>query len=320
LPIPVRTDWSQAGEYAVKTALLDRPDVAVFDFVHAAVLAPGRINVPSVLFTHNVETEIFQRHAKVATNPVSRWIWSNQAKKMRVFESAALARFDVTVAVSDRDAKKFQVEEPQVRTAVIPTGVDLDYFGFHPPTEDKRVVFCGSMDWLANQDAIKFFLEEVWDLISAQVPDAKMTVVGRSPPANLVDQARRRNLRWDFTGYVDDVRPYMQGAAVSVIPIRVGGGTRLKAYEAMAAGNPIVSTAIGIEGLPIVDGEHYLRADEAKPFAAAVVSLLRDVDTRMRIATQARALVESRFSYVVAARVFEDACTDAVSRFHSTRA
>jgi glycosyltransferase involved in cell wall biosynthesis len=176
------------------------------------------------------------------------------------------------------------------------------------------------MDWLANQDAIKFFLEEVWDLISAQVPDAKMTVVGRSPPANLVDQARRRNLRWDFTGYVDDVRPYMQGAAVSVIPIRVGGGTRLKAYEAMAAGNPIVSTAIGIEGLPIVDGEHYLRADEAKPFAAAVVSLLRDVDTRMRIATQARALVESRFSYVVAARVFEDACTDAVSRFHSTRA
>ena len=312
LPIPVRTDWSDAGADLIARCMAEDPAVTVFDFVHSVVLAPPRLSTPSVLFTHNVESEIFERHARVARNTLLRALWRNQTEKMRRFESEALGRFDVVVAVSERDARAFRGECESVRTAVIPTGVDLDFFRFHEPASDNRVVFCGSMDWLANQEAVNFFLDEIWEPIAARVPDAQMTVIGRTPPPALVERATRRAVNWTFTGYVDDVRPYMRGAAVSVIPMRVGGGTRLKVYEAMAAGTPIVSTAIGVEGLPLVDGAHYLQADDPAAFSDAVVALLQDRSRRVTMARSARALVESRFSFVAAARVFEEACCRAV--------
>lgn len=312
LPIPVRTDWNDAGAELTARCMSERPAVTVFDFVHSVVLAPPDLATPSVLFTHNVESEIFDRHARVARNALLRALWRSQAVKMRRFESAALRRFDVVVAVSERDAQALRSECDMARTTVIPTGVDLEFFRYHEPVSDTRVVFCGSMDWLANQEAVNFFLEEIWGRIVARVPDAQMTVIGRTPPPALVEKARRRGVNWTFTGYVDDVRPYMQGAAVSVIPMRVGGGTRLKVYEAMAAGTPLVSTAVGVEGLPIVDRAHYLCADEPAAFAEAVVALLEDRPRRVAIARSARQLVESRFSYVAAARVFEEACDRAV--------
>lgn len=312
LPIPVRSDWSAPAERLVHLALADRPDVVVFDFLHSVVLAPESIACPSVLFTHNVETEIFARHAAVATGFLRKRLWSGQAAKMQRFESATLRRFDVVVAVSERDAQAFRISHPEMRTAVIPTGVDLDYFSFHEPVSDNHLVFCGSMDWLANQEAMNFFLETIWDCIVREVPDARLTVIGRAPPASLIEKAARRGANWTFTGYVDDVRPYMKGAAVSVIPMRVGGGTRLKVYEAMAAGTPIVSTTVGVEGLPIVDGTQYLRADEPPAFAQAVVSLLKDSGRRKRMAAEARALVEGQFSYTHAARVFEEAARLAI--------
>ena len=142
-----------------------------------------------------------------------------------------------------------------------------------------------------------------------------MTVVGRSPPDDLVAKARRKKLNWEFTGYVDDVRPFMQGAAVSVIPINVGGGTRLKAYESMAMGIPVVSTTIGMEGLPARPGEHYLCADDPAHFADTVLGLLDDAEARRALAVRARSFVEHNFSYVIAAREFEKACELAVGRF-----
>lgn len=314
LPIPVRTDWSPSGSTTVAAALSRRPDVAVFDFLHAAVLAPEPLPVPTVLFTHNVEAEIFARHRQVARNPLLRAIWSSQHAKMRRFEAESLPRFDVVVAVSERDARHFRQDCGVAEPYVIPTGVDLDYFGWSAPDRDGEVVFCGSMDWLANQEAMRYFMEEVWDRIAAEVPEARMTVVGRAPPSTLVERAQRRGFAWRFTGYVDDVRPFMRGAAVSVIPLRVGGGTRLKVYEAMAMGSPVVSTGIGVEGLPVSAGEHYLRADSSADFAAAVVALLRNRERRAALSRAARQFVEAHFSHRAAARAFEGACDLARSR------
>lgn len=320
LPIPIRTDWSAAGRAVVDAALARGPDVAVFDFLHAAVLAPERLPVPSVMFTHNVEAEIFARHHEVARNPLLRAMWRSQHGKMQRFESQALRRFDVVVAVSDRDARQFAAAYGVQDAFVIPTGVDLDFFQWAPPRRDREIVFCGSMDWLANQDGIDFFLDEIWERISREMPDARMTVVGRAPPASLVERARRFGAAWSFTGFVDDVRPYLQGAAVSVIPLRVGGGTRLKVFEAMAMGSPVVSTTLGVEGLPVTPGEHFLQADSPAAFADAVVGLLRDAAKRESLSAAARALVESRFSYRAAARVFEQGCELARSRRASAAA
>ena len=174
-----------------------------------------------MIFTHNVEAEIFHRHYKVAKTPIGRALWGNQYRKMQTFEKQALKRFDVVVAVSRRDAEQFQAEYGVTNTSLIRTGVDLDFFSYVTPKEDRKVVFCGSMDWLANQEAISFFMDEVWEIIVTRVPDATMTVVGRAPPARLVKAAASRDYNWTFTHFVDDVRPYMQGASVSVIPLRV---------------------------------------------------------------------------------------------------
>jgi glycosyltransferase involved in cell wall biosynthesis len=314
LPIPIRTDWSREAVATIQRELDGAPTVTVFDFLHAAVLAPPRIACASVLFTHNVEAEIFARHARVAKNFAIRALWNSQHAKMQRFERRALSRFDVVVAVSDRDAQAFAKSYGHADAFVIPTGVDLDFFSYRPPERDRDVVFCGSMDWLANQEAMSYFMSEVWQRIVSEVPDARMTVVGRAPPRNLVAEAERRGLAWTFSGFVDDVRPHMHGAAVSVIPLRVGGGTRLKVFEAMAMGSPVVSTAIGVEGLDLLPGRHYLCADDASSFAGAVVSLLRDKSRRHAIATDARRYVEEHFSYRVAASVFEQACDLAISK------
>lgn len=318
LPIPVRTDRHRKGLITVASLLAKRPSVAVFDFVHAGILAPPDVRCPSVMFTHNVEAEIFRRHRDVASNLIHRAIWANQYRKMSNFEKRTLQKFDVVVAVADRDSEQFVQDYSIEKPCLIPTGVDLDFFAYSPPERDRDVVFCGSMDWMANQEGVSFFMDKVWDKVIDLVPDAKMTIVGRAPPDSLVQEAMRRKLNWQFTGFVNDVRPHMRGAAVSVIPLNVGGGTRLKAYEAMAMGSPIVSTTIGMEGLPVEPGQHYLCADDPDEFAMAVACLLNDAGTRTRLAREGRAFVEQNFSYTVAAKAFEEACELAISR-HSNR-
>jgi glycosyltransferase involved in cell wall biosynthesis len=315
LPIPVRTDLHPAGVSKVEELLAKNPQVAVFDFAHAGVLAPTRIRCPSVMFTHNVEAEIFKRHVEVAGNSLIRMIWRNQYRKMLAFEKYSLQKFDIVVAIAERDGVQFVKDYSINQLHVIPTGVDLEFFEYRAPTRNRDVVFCGSMDWMANQEGVRYFMEEVWTDVAKVLPNAKMTVVGRAAPNRLVREAKRRKLRWEFTGFVHDVRPYVQGSAVSVIPLRVGGGTRLKAYEAMAMGSPIVSTSIGMEGLPVVPGKHFLLADESPKFANAIVELLKDDQRRVAMAMESRAFVEQNCSYEVVARSFEDACEKAISRY-----
>jgi glycosyltransferase involved in cell wall biosynthesis len=195
----------------------------------------------------------------------------------------------------------------------IPTGVDVDYFGYSAPAEEPVVVFTGAMDWAANIDGILFLMDEVWPLVRAEVPDAKMVVVGRNPPPLLVAKGKRRGFAWTFTGFVEDVQPYVHRAAAYVIPLRVGGGTRLKVFEAMAMGCPIVSTTIGVEGLPVTAGEHYLRADDAEGFAREIVRLLRNRTLGRELSQRARDHVAASFSFRIAARAFEAHCLEAIA-------
>lgn len=305
-PIPVATDKSQAGQKLVAAELALNPDVVVFDFPHAAVLAPKEIEIPSVIFTHNIEAEIFARHCEVEKNRVKKALWKSQFEKMKRFEKQALSKFDSVVAVSARDKKAFSMDYGIENTHLIRTGVDLDFFQYAPPSKQDAVVFVGSMDWLANIDGIDYFRNEVWPLVVAKCPSVRMTIVGRNPPTSLV--AKARDINWTFTGYVDDVRPHIAGSSVCVIPLRVGGGTRIKAFEAMAMGVPIVSTSIGIEGLSVKDQTHYLQADSAQEFADCIVRLLRDTNLRTNLSRKARQFVESEYSFRRSASEFEDIC------------
>ena len=311
LPVNVANDRTAAGLDAVRR-LVGRGDVdlVVFDFVHSAVLQPADAQAPAVCFTHNVEAEIFARHAQQAPNRLRRWLWSSQHRKMQRFEGEALRRFRRVIAVSERDARAFHERYGVTRAEAIPTGVDLDFFSWqvpppvdaaHPPT----VVFTGSMDWRANIDGVQFFLAQVWPRVLAARPEARFVVVGRNPPAALEAAARQlRNV--EFTGFVDDVRPYARAAHAFVIPLLVGGGTRIKAFEAMAMGCPVLSTAIGMEGLDAEPDTHFMLQDDAAGLAAAVLHLLDDAALRDRLSRAARALVEARFGHRQVAQVFED--------------
>ena len=174
------------------------------------------------------------------------------------------------------------------------------------------------MDWEANIDGVTHFLDDVWPLILREMPQARFVVVGRRPPASLV--ARAQGLSGvSFTGFVDDVRPYVHAAHAFIIPLRVGGGTRIKAFEAMALGCPVVSTSIGIEGLDVTPDRHYLLRDAATDQADAVLTLLRDAALRERVSREARACVEARYGHRVAAEVFERICLQAVESYGTWR-
>ena len=314
LPVSVATDRSEAGRQAVAGALAEGADVVVIDFPHAAVLAAPPFGVPAVLFTHNVEAEILERHAELARG-LWRPVWRSQARKMDAFEGGVARGFDSVIAVSDRDARALARRFGLARVETIDTGVDLAFFGFRAPGEAApvaedggRVVFTGVMDSPANIDGVQHFLTEVWPLIVATRPRAEAVIVGRNPPESLVSAARERHPGVRFTGFVDDIRPHVQGADVAVIPLRVGSGTRIKAFEAMAMGRPVVSTTIGVEGLAVTPEEHLLIADAPAPFAAAVLRLLGDAALRARLAAAARGLLEQRFSWAHVARQFEAIC------------
>jgi glycosyltransferase involved in cell wall biosynthesis len=192
--------------------------------------------------------------------------------------------------------------------------VDTDYFRPDATVaDDAALVFTGAMDWLPNEDAVLFFVETILPRIQARVPNATLTVVGRNPSPKLLARLQgRRDVR--VTGRVDDIRPFLRRSSVYVIPLRVGGGTRIKAFEAMAMGKPVVSTPIGVEGLRVEDGRHVVLADDADAFAAAVLDLLQDPERRHRLGRDARDLVEREFSWDRAAAAFAEACRETANR------
>ena len=319
LPVSVWSDAVAESRAAVAAAIAGKPDLAIFDFTHAASLMPSRTEMTkagtkTVLFTHNVETEIFARHARTAGWPMKPVWWLERAKMAR-FERAACARADTVIAVSKRDAAALETEFGAPHTADIPTGVDLEFFQYTSPREaTDTLVFTGSLDWRANQDGLAWFLKEVWPLIVAERPLSRFKVIGKNPPEHLVSAAREAGAAWEFTGFVDDIRPHAAQGSAYVIPLRVGGGTRIKAYEAMAMGLPVVSTALGVEGLPLQAGTHYLQADDPETFASAALRLLTEGETRQSLSSTARRFVEDNASQPHVAAVFERICLETLAR------
>jgi glycosyltransferase involved in cell wall biosynthesis len=314
IPVAVATDRSAAGSSCIDRALADKPDVVVADFPHSGVLLPNHIDAATVMFTHNVEAEIFERHA-ARTKGVWHLVWANQSRKMANFEKETLRRFDTVIAVSPRDADVLAKRYGLARVEAIDTGVDLEFFAAAPPdmasdpgADGGCLVFTATMSWPANVEGIHFLLDEVWPSLVAARPHIRAVVIGRNPPASLSDKIRQRGLNVTLTGYVDDIRPYVAESNVYVIPLFVGSGTRIKAFEAMAMGRPVVSTTLGVEGLDVAHGEHFLRADNASEFSDAILSLLADQASGIRLAQAARALMEARFSWKTVADQFEAIC------------
>jgi sugar transferase (PEP-CTERM/EpsH1 system associated) len=284
-------------------------DLCVADFLAAAPNVPLGGSVPVILFAHNVEHAIWKRLSLVETRPWRRGLLALEWRKMRRYEARACARATATIAVSESDAAQLAAAAPNARVCSIPTGVDTSYFTPKSSAEKPTaLVFTGSMDWYPNEDAILHFLEAILPAVRREVPGVSLTVVGRSPTPRLRAAGARAGV--EVTGRVDDVRPYVAEAAVYVVPLRVGGGTRLKIFEALAMGKAVVSTRVGAEGLPLVAGRHFLEADDPDGFAGAVVSLLKDPARRRVLGHAGRQLVEARYSWLQVAQQFDARCEE----------
>lgn len=298
----------------VKRANTGQVDLIVCDFLAPAGNVPFEVNCPTVLFQHNVEAMIWKRHYEVQANAIKKAYLFGQWLKMRSFERKMCRRFDSVVAVSSEDREQMQTEYGAAAVAEVPTGVDTNFFlpSGNEQQDPYNIVFTGSMDWLPNEDAISYFTEQVMPRVRHDIPHVTLTVVGRNPYPSLLELAKR-DPSVIVTGRVDDVRPYMERAGAYVVPLRIGGGTRLKIYEAMAMEKAIISTTIGAEGLPVSDGAELLLADTAESLANAVIRVLKDKALAAGLGARAAATVREKFGWERVAARFGNICEETLT-------
>jgi polysaccharide biosynthesis protein PslH len=248
-----------------------------------------------VLDEHNIEYELLLRSYRTEPSVGRKLFNAVEYLKVRRAERAAWKRADGCILTSRREEAVVRYVAPSTPTAVIPNGVDLEYFSPGPETPDRdSILFTGLLTYRPNLDAVRFFTREVLPLIVSARPATRLTVVGYAPPDVLATIAGPHVVA---TGWVPDVRPYLSAAAAVVVPVRMGSGTRLKVLDGLAAGKPVVSTSLGCEGIDVRDGEHVLLGDEPRCFADHVLAVLKDQSLSSGLGRRGRRLVEAKYSW-----------------------
>ena len=286
------------------------PDLIVCDFLTPAVnlFTNGGGRTPTLLFQHNVESLIWKRLYENA-HGLKHLYFRQQWRRLETFERETCRRCDGVVGVSAEDCQFLRSQFGLTNVlGDVPTGVDTSYYvPMKAVQKPQSLVFLGSMDWMANIDGAGWFAEAIFPLIRGPFPQASLTMVGRKPTPRVLELAQTHaGIR--VTGTVDDVRPFLAESQVLVVPLRVGGGTRLKIFEGMATGIPVVSTRIGAEGLPVTHEQDILLADSPADFAGCVIRLLASEPLRTRIGNEGLKLVRERCSWERITDVFEQYC------------
>ncbi len=275
-------------ERAIDVVLLE--DLAMAPY---AALVADRCGIPYFIRTHNIDTQLYQRHLEQQRNPIMRAVTSWQTAKMARYEADALRRAPGYSVLSPADAETLRSFAPDLDPDVVENGSDLDRFDFWDgEREPELLVHIGALIELTKTEAMDWFCREVMPRVRAQRPGVRLQLVGTSP-----EGAFDRYDGVEQLGRVEDERPYLRKAGVFVAPQFVGGGVRLTVLNAMATGNAIACTSVSAEGMGIVDGEHALVRDDPEELAEAVLTLLADDGLSRRLGQNARKLVESRFSW-----------------------
>jgi glycosyltransferase involved in cell wall biosynthesis len=291
-----------------------RPDMIHVDSMDLYRWLPSLPMVPTACTHHSIESELLRLQANHSPNRVVRSYIEHQAELMEKVERRLCPRFDLNVMTSEVDSERLSALAPGARTAVIPNGVDIDFFRPSSPENvvPGRVVFLGPTYMFPNRDAVEFFLGDAWPLIRQRCAESTFHLIGK----NSVDEKARFESNPGVTcnGHVPDIRPHFAEAAVSIVPIRVGGGTRLKILDAWSMGTAVISTSVGCEGLETIDGRNILIRDDPTQFAEAVVQVLRDRALRDRLGREARKTAEERYAWSVVGRKLVASYQDVLAR------
>jgi sugar transferase (PEP-CTERM/EpsH1 system associated) len=273
-----------------------------YDLVHVDTigLAPYRelaAGLPATLTHHNIESHMMLRRADNAGNFLARNYFHNEGRMLRRYEQDVAARFAAHITCSELDAERFREIVPDANIVVVPNGVDCEFFASRGvEIRPNSLVFVGTMNWYPNVQAVSYLLREVWPALKSAVPAATLDIAGSNPPDSIVNLAR--SLR-DVTvqGYLPDVRPLIDSAAVFACPIQDGGGTKLKILDAFAMEKCVIAHPIACEGIEVSPGRNVVLASSPQQFVAEITSLLADDTRRKALGRAARELVETRYSY-----------------------
>ena len=246
---------------------------------------------------HNIESELMQRYSEQEKSAPRRAYARRTARLMKDFEQRALSEFDAHIAVSERDAEALRSVNPDAKVFVIENGVDSSYYvsARSGSPARRRIVFVGSMDYHANVEGVVRFARNVWPAVHQQKPELVFTIVGKDPAPAVRELSSIKGI--EVTGTIADVRPFYREAVAAIVPLNVGGGSRLKILEAMAAGVPVVSTTLGAEGLHVRDGENILIADGGDGLPKAIIDLVNDEKLRAQIVSGGHVLVAGRYDW-----------------------
>ncbi len=291
-------------------------DVVHFDTIGLAqyrhlVTAPG-----AVLNHHNVESSMMAHRAANEARRIPRLYWKLEARKLRAAERRYCPQFANNLAVSPEDAEVLRSISPGLPTAVVPNGVDTEFFSPRKDPGGHTLLFCGGLDWYPNAEAMAYFFGEIWPRLTSQLPDLRIIVVGRRPPQWLSELANQDS-RIEVTGFVDDVRPYFRRATAYVCPIRIGGGTRLKILDALAMGMPLIGTTFACSGIAVRPESDVLIGDTSEDFTRQVLRVLGDDSLRSKLSACGRAVVCEKYSWSVIGNALMNAYRDATVRASS---
>jgi len=272
-------------------------DIVHFDMLHLSRYRREIQNIPTTLTEHNVESLRILSLLKNSKNLIFKTFMYLQYIKLKRFEKRICPNFDICVTVSEYDLKALKAISPSAKFVVVPNGVDTSYFapdGFsHVP---DSLIWVGGMNSMYNKEAVDFFVNEIFPLIEKEIPNVKFTVIGKSPTKKLLHLSKI-NGNVKAIGYVDDVRPYINSAAVYVASIKSGGGTKLKVLNALSMAKPVVTTSVGAEGIEVNDNEHLLIADDPELFAKKTVELLRNPEVAGKLGENGRNLMIEKYDW-----------------------
>lgn len=320
-PVTMRLYRTPEMRRTVARALADKPiDLIHVESFYMLQNLPTRLDMPVLLSEPAIEYVAWGRHAQVAKSWLARPGIALEAFKMRFWEPRAWAEATVVGVMSAVDAQVVKRATPGVLTVLAPNGVDTDFFRTDPSVrrDSRTAVYMGDYKYFPNTDAVLYFAEEILPLIRARRGDFSLTLLGKDPPPELIRLHNDPGSAVTVAGLVDDTRPYLQGSAVFVCPLRSGSGTRFKLLEALACGCPVVSTSVGCEGLGAVDGQHMLIRDTPQAFADAVLALLDDPALGERIGREGREWVVRQHAWTHSAALLRDAYDKLIGHEHPT--
>jgi polysaccharide biosynthesis protein PslH len=319
LPYSVASHTSQALRQAVRSHARLRPiDLWQVEAIVLIDALADLTNCPKVIVAHNVESLIWRRYYENEHGLLKRWYINQQWRKYERFERRAFAAATRVAAVSATDANLIRDQFGGRNVDVVDNGIDRNYFeAVQPDPDPATILFLGSFDWRPNLDAVGLLLDRIFPTVRVAEPAARLLLVGRRPPQALV--RRIADIPGvELHGDVADVRPFLATSGIMVVPLRIGGGSRLKILEATACGLPVISTRVGAEGLELVPGEHYLAADEPEVMSEALVSWIRDPRPARAMADRTRAFVFERYDWNKLAERLERVWFDCLENGHDS--